>query len=423
MNVPLSIESPIEVETEHAVPGGRCLARIEGKVVLVTGALPGETVRARITRDSKRWAEAEAVEIVRAHPGRRSPPCPHAAVCGGCDFQHAGRDVQLEMKRTIVLDALRRIGGRDGSELLRGPEAVGDEFGTRNRIRLSFDAAGRPGLLRRGSHEVVPVDDCLLMSPLFGKVFLPWARLLPPWRHVTLRIDSEERMVALLETGVPPSERDRRRLGKISKTMERPPEIVGLLADRIPLVGQRDLRFRVRGRALRADATSFFQVSVPGVETLVDTVESLLEDDREGALFDLYAGVGLFAACLGHGFERVVAGEADGRAIRHLKRNLRRNGVRAEVRKERTETTLRTLPRAPVETVIVDPPRAGLAPEVRHELIARAPRRILSVSCDPATAARDLKDLTGAGWRLTRLTAIDLFPATAHVETVALLVK
>jgi hypothetical protein len=260
------------------------------------------------------------------------------------------------------------------------------------------------------------------MEGAFGETVLPWMRLLPPWNKATVRLDSDGHAVLLFESGHPAVERDRKRFGALSKAMERPVMLQGLLADRIPLVGKRDLRFRVRDHELRADATSFFQVNTSVTERLVDAVEACLGDAR-GQLLDLYAGVGLFALCLGRGFTRVIASESDARAARHLKRNLRRGGVRAEARAEPAEVTLRTAPREPPEVVIVDPPRVGLSAEVRRALITRAPERIVSVSCDPATGARDVGAMVQAGWRLERLVAFDLFPVTAHVETVALLTR
>jgi tRNA/tmRNA/rRNA uracil-C5-methylase (TrmA/RlmC/RlmD family) len=328
------------------------------------------------------------------------------------------------MKRAIVADAFRRIGkiDVDGLGLLEGPEAVGPEFGWRNRIRLSFDSAGRPGLLARGSHDVVPIETCLLPREDFRETFLPWMRMLPPWRKATLRFDGDGRSVLLLETADPANAKDRKRLGSLTKGMEPPPGLIGLIADGIPLAGRRDLRFRVRGTELRADATSFFQVNPDATERLVDVVEDSLGGER-GALLDLYAGVGLFSACLGRDFERVTATEADPRAARHLKHNLKKVGVRGEARAEQAMVTLRMLPRSGNETVILDPPRAGLTPEARQALVERAPRRIVSVSCDPATGARDAGALVQAGWGLKRVTALDLFPVTAHVETVSLLVR
>ena len=415
-------EETVRIAVGDAVAGGRCLARHEGKVLLVAGALPGETVRVRVTRDQKRWAEAETVEVLEAHPRRRAAPCPHAAECGGCDFQHAERDLQLAMKRSIVIDAFRRIGHLEVEGLLEGPEATGPEFGWRNRIRLSFDPLGRPGLRRRGTHEVAPIDDCLLVQSEFRDEILPWIRMLPPWKRAAIRFDSQAECVVLFETGEPPVEKDRRRWGRITVAAERPQRVVGLLADRIPLAGRRDLRFRVRERELRADATSFFQADEAGTDELLHVVEECLGDPK-GQLLDLYAGVGLFAACFGREFDSVVASDADRRAARHLKGNLRRASVRAEVRAEPAEVTLRTAPPADPETVVLDPPRIGLSKEARLALIARRPARIVSVSCDPATGARDAAALVQAGWKLERLVAIDMFPVTAHVETVALLVR
>lgn len=412
-----------EIEVGGAVAGGRGLARHEGKIVLVAGALPGERVRVRVTRDEKRWAEADVVDVLTPHAGRRVAPCPHAADCGGCDFQHAAYDVQLGMKRDIVLDAFRRIGSLDVSALLEGPRAVGEEFRSRNRLSLSYASIGRPGLKRRASHDVVPIDGCLQMLAAFDETVLPWLRMQPPWHRATVRIDTRGSAVILFETGDPPISRDRKRLGKVAQQSERPASIIGILADGIPLAGERELRYVVKGRTLTADATSFFQGTAAGAAELVDTVAEFFDDDRTGQLLDVYAGVGLFAATLGHGFERVIAGEADPRAVRHLARNLKAAGVKGDARAERADFTIAAAPRHARETVILDPPRTGLGKETLRSLVVRAPRRIVSVSCDAATGARDVGALVRAGWRLERLRAIDLFPTTAHVETVTLLVR
>lgn len=413
----------LELEVTGAVAGGRCLARHEGKVILVGGALPGERVRARITQEQKRWAEAEAVEIVTANPGRRSPPCPHAADCGGCDFQHAERDVQLAMKRDIVLDAFRRIGGRDVAGLLEGPAAVGEEFRARNRIALSYATTGRPGLRRPSSHDVVAIDGCMQIAGEFDEVILPWLRLQPPCDRATVRISSAGAAVVLFETGERGGSREGRRLAKILRDVPRPESIVGILVDGVPVAGRRELEYVVAGRALRADATSFFQGTSEGARALVDTVNEFLGDDRRGQLLDVFAGVGLFAVLAGRGFEKIVAGEADARAVRYLARNLKKAGLPGEARAEQASYTLAAVPRTDPETVILDPPRTGMAKEVRRALIVRAPRRIVSVSCDVATGARDVGELVREGWQLQRLRAVDLFPTTSHVEVVALLVR
>ena len=407
----------------HAVSGGACLARVSGRVVLVSGALPGERVRARVTREGKSLAEAVAVEIVEPHAGRREAPCPHASACGGCDFQHAEPSLQAEMKRSIIGDAYRRIAQMDVGELLEGPDPLAQETGTRNRIRLTYDPMGHPGLFRRGTHEVVPLDACPLLEMPAGEDLFAWARLAPPWHRVSLRMDSRDGGVVLFESPQGASDKARRRLERLTKGMERSPAVRGVLADRRPLGGDRELRFRVGGREFRADATSFFQGSLQGAEQLAREVARALGEDRDGVLMDLYAGVGLLSVLCGQGFDRVVATDTDRRALRFLRGNLRRAGVRAETRSETAARTLTSEPSSPSETIVIDPPRAGLDRETRAALIKRAPRRIVSVSCDPATGARDTKALIDAGWRLESLRAIDLFPVTAHVETVALFVR
>lgn len=413
----------MEVETGPAVAGGRCLARSDGKVVLVAGALPGERVAVRVTRDEKKWSEAETVEVLQASPERRVPPCPHAAECGGCDLQHASRAAQLTMKRSIVLDAFRRIARLDVEPLLEGPEPLGDEFRTRNRIALSYASTGAPGLKRRASHDVVPIDGCLQVPASFDATLLPWLRLQPPVRRTSVRFATDGRVVVLFETGDGPNLRDRRRVTKILQASRHPDTVMGALVDGVPAFGRREVGYRVGEHVLEADATSFFQGTAAGASALVRTVREYLGDDRRGLLLDLYAGVGLFAVTLGRGFDRVVAGESDARAVRFLGQNLEAAGIEAQARAERAEFTLAAVPRAERETVVVDPPRVGMAKEARRGLIGRAPRRIVAVSCDPATGARDIAELVQAGWRLERLRALDLFPTTGHVETVALLLR
>ena len=411
----------LELEVGSAVAGGRCLARHEGKVLLVAGALPGERVRARVTRDERRWAEAEVVEVLTPHAGRREPPCPHAAECGGCDLQHASRDAQLAVKRDIVVDAFRRIASLDVADLLEGPRPVGEEFRARNRIALSYAPTGQPGLKRRGSHRVVPIVGCLQVPALLDETILPWLRMQPPARRASVRFDARGTVVVLFETGDTPTPRDRRRFTKILQGTPRPGAVAGLLVDNVPAGGAREMRYVVGSRQLAADATSFFQGTAEGARELVETVEEFLGEDRRGLLLDVYAGVGLFAARVGRGFDRVVAGEADGRAVRFLARNPKAAGIEGEARAERAEYTLAAVPRSDPETVILDPPRTGLSKEVRRSLLVRAPRRIVAVSCDVATGARDVAEMVQAGWSLLRLRAVDLFPTTAHVETVALL--
>jgi len=413
----------IEITTDRVVAGGRCLGRRDGKVLLVGRALPGERVRVAITREARGHDEAEVVEVVKAHPRRRLPPCPVAGACGGCDFQHAERELQLSMKRSIVVDAFRRIAGLAVDELLEGPLASAEEFGTRNRLTLSYGADGRPGLLRRGSHEVVAIDDCLLMPPVFGETVLPWLRGLEGWRRAGVRFDSGGDAAVLLESPDPLDSERRRRLATTVAALPRPRWIRAVLADGQLVAGDRELRFRVAGRELTADAAAFFQVNVVAAGELIAIAGRLLAEGSTGVLLDLYAGVGLFAVCLGGAFEQVLAVESDARAAKLLARNLRENDIRGRAVRDSAERVLAGPAFDDDETVILDPPRAGLSPQARRLLARRRPRRILSVSCDPATGARDAGEIVRAGYRLERLAAVDLFPVTAHVETAALLVR
>jgi 23S rRNA (uracil1939-C5)-methyltransferase len=238
---------------------------------------------------------------------------------------------------------------------------------------------------------------------------------------VAARFGSEGHAVLLLESEEGNEGKENRRPAKITREMERPPEILGVLADGVPLAGKREPVFRIGENEIAADAASFFQGSVEGATELVRVVGEAIGADRRGLLLDLYAGSGLLAVGVGRGFEAVIASDADERAVRMMRRNLERNGISGEARAEEAQVTLRKAPRFEQETVIVDPPRTGTEKVARRALIERAPARIIAVSCDPATGARDVAELVGAGYRLERVTALDLFPVTAHVETVSVL--
>jgi 23S rRNA (uracil1939-C5)-methyltransferase len=245
--------------------------------------------------------------------------------------------------------------------------------------------------------------------------------MLPPWSRASARFDSEGKAVVLLESEEGSEGKEHRRLAKTTKETTRPSVVSGVLADGVPLGGRRELVHRVRGKELVTDAASFFQGSEEGAEELVRVTAEMLGSDRRGQLLDLYAGSGLFAVGVGDRFDRVVASDAEERAVRMLRRNLERHGIPGEARAEEAQVTLRKAPPASDETVIVDPPRTGMEKVVRKTLVERRPERIVAVSCDPATGARDAAELLEAGYRLERIAALDLFPVTAHVETVALL--
>jgi 23S rRNA (uracil1939-C5)-methyltransferase len=418
------------VQIEKAVYGGSFLARLDGKAVFVPLALPGETARVRITEEKRGYATAEVEEIVNAAPERVVPACPHFGTCGGCQYQHTGYVTQLDLKRAILRETLERGGLRVACEIgvIAGTDA--EAWGYRNRIRLAFDAKGNPGYRGRRSNAVVPITECPIAAPLLVRAaiaFAEVARLFAPQlraEEVSLFCDAAE---SSLLTSVFVKSSQRGILDVLAGAMcERVPELKGIelvAAAReqekqtprtIARWGGDYLTYRAAGFDYRVDHGAFFQVNRRLVDALVEHVTA----GHKGALaWDLFAGVGLFARKIAGCFERVIAVESAPAAMPGLETNLHgTNGspvqawtldfLRSEGKKERPYL------------IIVDPPRAGLGPEITSALAETNAPAVTYVSCDPATLTRDLRTLLDSGYSIDSVTLADLFPQTFHLETV-----
>ncbi|MDQ6614939.1 MAG: TRAM domain-containing protein [Actinomycetota bacterium] len=384
------------------VAGGTALARDDtGRVVFVEGALPGESVRARVTDTRADFARAVAIEILQPSPDRVLPRCPAlAAGCGGCSWQHIAPEAQMRFKVGIVVDALRRIGRlREPPEPLIVPL---DGPPGRTTARLAVSAEGRAGYRpRRGTGMVVETNSCLAAHPLVEELIT--AGRYPGSVEVLLRagVASGERLVRTSPAGA-------------AARVQVPPGVV--------VVGEGERAWvheTVAGRRLRVSADSFFQPGPAAAGALVAAVAGAVGlTGAGGHLVDAYAGVGLFASVLGARLGvRVTAIESNRSAVADARVNLA--DVDARV------VTLDVAPwhpqRAgrPVDVVIADPPRPGLGrPGVAAVVAARAPR-VVVVNCDPASLGRDSALLGQAGYQLASVAVVDAFPHTFHVETVS----
>lgn len=402
----------LEVTVEKLVAGGDGLARFEGIPLFVPRSAPGDRLRVRIAERRPDYGRAEIVELVEPGPGRREPPCPFFADCGGCDLQHLADDLQPQLKAQAVLETLVRLGKLEIPENLE--VITGDPWGYRLRTQLQVERAalGRPGAVtetgaaegpkyglavgyhRRGSRNLVAVDRCPILVPELEELLLRLPRVLgEAGGRTPARLD-----LAAGEAGA----------GRITAS----PVVEGLPHGEVSL--------EIGGIAYAYDARAFFQAHRGLVGRLVEAVvgEPGTKDAEDGVALDLYAGVGLFALPLARRYERVVAVEGDPVAARFCRNNARRNRLgHVEVVTRALETWIRELPQGAARGV-VDPPRAGLHRKVRQALFRHGPRWLTYVSCHPATLARDLRQL-GNRYRLESLTLIDLFPQTGHMEVVA----
>jgi 23S rRNA (uracil1939-C5)-methyltransferase len=414
---------PRLVTIEKAIYGGASLARVEGKAMFVPLTLPGEQARVRIVEEKRGYATAELEDIVAAAPARVAPNCKHFGTCGGCQYQHAEYKAQIEMKQAILRETLERGGVRAPDEIA---VLAGEPWAYRNRIRLAFDAAGRPGYRGRRSHAVVAIDECPIAAPVLVQAAFRAAELFRlfaiPSRPAELALfcdAAEESMLASVFTEgaarVPLRDYFDALLSQIPSL--RGVELMEVHQGQTRTVaraGAESIAYRAAGFDYRVDHGAFFQVNRWLVDPLVGCVTSGLHG---GLAWDLFAGVGLFARKLAERFERVIAVESAAAAIAALKENL--TGTHAAAAKATTLEFLRgAVSGERPDLIVVDPPRMGLGPETTELLGRISAPELVVVSCDPATLARDLRVLVGAGYLIESTTLADLFPQTFHLETV-----
>lgn len=417
---PLSEGDVVELEVGAVAHGGFCVARHEGRVVFVRHSLPGERVRARVTeaREGQRFVRADAVEVLSASPRRVTPPCPYAApgLCGGCDFQHTDLAHQRELKAAVVREQFARLARTEVDVLVEPVPGDEDGAGWRTRVEFAVDGTGRAGLRAHRSHDVVPVESCLIADPRV----LATGVLGGHW--------SGEQAVDV----VAPS---------TGETVVVP---VPSGEAHVPVVTEHVAGQRFSGD-FEVSARGFWQVHPGAAATFVDTVLGMLEPQPGEVALDLYAGVGLFAAALAQRVGergKVVAVESEAAATSAAEGNLAAYPSVAVVRarvddafgvprptrsgparnRAQRSRKLRRHPLLPLraDLVVLDPPRTGAGRGVVGQVAALAPRAVAYVACDPAALARDTAYLAEAGYALRGLRAFDAFPMTHHVECVAL---
>ncbi len=386
------------VEVGPVAHGGHCVARVDGRVVFVRHALPGERVRLRITEVTKRFARADAVDVLDASPHRVTPPCPVAGRCGGCDLQHVEPSFQLEWKRRVLAEQLQRLAGIDWDGAV---EPVGPLLGSRCRMRFVIGAGGRLGLRVHRSHEVVPLpsEGCRLADPA-----------LPLYLRET----------ATDSATVTPGERGG---GRNRSPVDEPDEYLGVVSlegGRLVAAGSPASRAvvtqRVGARDFTVELDGFWQSHRAAPDVLTGAVLDGLRPQPGERAFDLYCGVGVFAGSLVDAGCRVWGVEGSKAAIRHAKRNVpEASFFSGDVQ--------RTLPRLPgrADLVVLDPPRTGAGRAVMTAITRLRPRAIAYVACDPAALARDLGIAAEAGYTASSIRAFDLFGMTQHLEAVAVL--
>jgi 23S rRNA (uracil1939-C5)-methyltransferase len=438
---------------EDLTRDGMGLGRLDGQVVLVAGALPGDLVRARIIQHAKRHAVGKLLSLEEASPDRRHPPCILADHCGGCTLQALDDPAQTRWKQQMVEQTLQRVGGVGVAPLalLPAPQPLG--YRNRAVIPLERTPEGtlRAGYYRRGSHRIVNMNHCPVLDPRLDAMIAPLKADLEAsgWpvdrhgtegqagaglRHLALRIGrrSGERLLTLVA-----SHEELPGLQEMaSRWMGRWSELVGVTLNLQPqpnnrLFGPRNTTIQGRGWLLESFAgetlqigpDTFFQVCSEQAERVVGLLREALASPR-GPLVEGYCGIGTFSLPLARSGWRVWGIESHGHTVDLARRNAERNGLQDRctfVAGDVAAALARGLDQHPA-AVLLDPPRKGLESAVVAGLLRQPPARVAYLSCDPATLARDLAKLAGGGvYRVHRVQPLDFFPNTSHVEVLALL--
>lgn len=404
----------VEVELERLTYGGEAMGRLpDGRAVFVPFALPGERVRARLLEEKRGFARAALLDVLRPVPERIAPRCPHFTECGGCHYQHMPYAMQLQAKTEIVRDQFQRIAG-----MLHPPvkAAVPStlEWNYRNTMQFHLSPQGKLGFQAHGGRGVVEISECHLPVDAIDTL---WRQLelepLPGIERVELRAGMDDDCLMALES---------REITLPEMTLDLPISVVHLSpAGSIVMAGDDYIVMEALGRPFRVSAASFFQVNSAQAEALLRHVLDIVPGDPRGTLVDVYCGVGLFTAFLAPRFAHVVGIELSESACDDFAVNLDEFD-HVELYVGAAEHVLPALDVKP-EVVLLDPPRAGLERAALDAVVSLAPPRLVYVSCDPATLARDTKRLLAGGYRLEQVTPFDMFPQTYHVECVAVFIK
>lgn len=405
-----------ELHLTDMAHGGDALGRHEGKVIFVPYAIPGEKALVEIIEDKGRYARGRLVEILSPSPQRVAPPCPYFGPgrCGGCQWQHIAYQAQLEFKAAVVGDQLARL-GRLPDVTVKRPIPSLSPWQYRNHVQFSVGDDGRLGFVATDGRRVETVEVCYLLHPLLDELSAALDLELPGLARLSLRagVNTGDLMM-IFETNddLPPA-----------LESDLPVSCVLLLSDGTPvnLIGSNHIIEVVSGRSFHISATSFFQINTAAAEELVRVVGEYLAPAGDETLLDAYCGVGTFALSLADKVGQVIGIEEAAGAVADARLNAAEMD-NVEFIEGGVEAILPRLDR-PIDLAVLDPPRQGCKPEALAALIELAPCRIVYVSCDPATLARDARKLTDGGYQLVEVQPVDMFPQTYHIESAALFEK
>ncbi len=419
------------LKIEKMIYGGDGLARLtedtgRSKAVFVPFVLPGEEIEAKIVEHGRGFSRAAAEKIITPSAQRVEPKCPYFQRCGGCHYQHAAYEKQLEIKNQILRETFLRTAKFDWPDDITTYSAEAWNYRNRTRMKVRGGKNFAIGYYRFASHDLLSVEQCPISSPLINRTLeaiwnIGRSGVVPPWlAEIEFFANSQDDQV-MLEFYLS-GEADLVALDKIARQLRAADSaIIGITAfagranqpaKKIWTDGSAELVYRTRNDSYRVRAGSFFQTNRHLTEKLVELVSAA---QTGGFALDLYAGTGLFSLPLARTFKRVSAVEAAPDSYADLRTNAPAN---VECRRATTEDFLKGKIEINPDLIVADPPRAGVGEKVTRDLIKLAAKSVVYVSCDPATLARDLRELILGGYKVKSIALIDLFPQTFHIETV-----
>jgi 23S rRNA (uracil1939-C5)-methyltransferase len=432
---------------------GMGVAKIDGKAIFIDKVLQEEIVDCKIIADKKNYFLGEVLHIQKNSPHRTEPFCPIFHLCGGCNLQHLSYEEQLRYKNKIVLESLERIGKIDNFKLekiigMTEPRAY------RNKGEFPIDSEQlQAGFYKKKSKTIVHTEVCGIQNPLSDRARNVFTNVYPYLSHLISRVSKENKLMIILVS------EDRAlyeslRLSKEEKTENKKahiflslldeiqknlPEVTSLYFnykpqnhyrsigyDFIHLAGEKKLIENIGSLSFEISPQSFFQVNTKQTEVLYNIVKNYASLSGNETIVDLYCGIGTIGLYLASHAQKIIGVESVKEAVENAKANAKRNSIpNAQFIHSRAEHALEKITE-PIDLLIVDPPRAGLEEKLIKEIIKKNPKKIIYVSCNPASFSRDIKRLrekSSENYSLTKLQAIDMFPHTTHVETVVLITR
>jgi 23S rRNA (uracil1939-C5)-methyltransferase len=401
-----------DIRIESLAYGGDALGRLpDGKVVFVPYAIPGELVKLRLVEEKAHHAMAALVEVLEPSPERVAPRCHHFSTCGGCHYQHLNYPTQVKAKADILREQLERIGGFRGITSIE-VHASPEPWNYRNTIQFHITPEGKLGFQKARSNHPFPIRECHLPEEAINRL---WPQIevepIPSLERVSLRVGMDDEIMLILESSDPQAME--------FSIEDLPVSIVQVGGYKsIILAGSEYIVMEVLGRQFKVSADSFFQVNRLQAIEMIKYLDGHLPISSEMTVVDAYCGVGLFSAFLAPQVKRLVGIEISTSACEDFTTNLD-EFERVELYEAPVEDVLGSL-NFHADSIILDPPRAGLGAKTVEGILAQGAAQLAYISCDPATLARDGRQLVAGGYSLSNIALFDMFPHTYHIESISL---